>query len=89
MDRQNTFFEGMKRTGHAWEESRKARLENAESLKRPADTTAKSTAHGLPRTPKSLSLSATEQAKRIRHGQAALNTTQKSLNSATSFGRTR
>ena len=34
MDRQNTFFEGMKRTGHAWEESRKARLEKRRELEK-------------------------------------------------------
>ena len=34
MNRQNAFFEGMKRTGHAWEESRKARLEKRRELEK-------------------------------------------------------
>ena len=34
MNRQNTFFEGMKRAGHAWEESRRARLEKRRELEK-------------------------------------------------------
>ncbi len=33
MNRQNAFFEDMKRTGHAWEDERRARLEKSRELK--------------------------------------------------------
>ena len=34
MKRENAFFEDMKRTGHAWEDSRKARLEKRRELEK-------------------------------------------------------
>ena len=34
MNRQNAFFEDMKRTGHAWEDERRARLEKSRELKK-------------------------------------------------------